>query len=242
MENSPNNTDNQAEPRLPMRRQPNRFFNGMRLRGFLKHLRLSSLLGALIPPRPSERLLDALSIEVLRGLSAPKKTAEFQALLPYQDPRVMALVWELKYHRSARAAALAAAHLEEPLASLAEEELGTPLLIPMPMHPARRKERGFNQTEMLCEAAFKLRSPSIYLYAPHVLLRVRHTAPQQGLPRAKRLTNVRNSMEVKNPADVFGRACVVVDDVATTGATFSEARRALMQAGARAVHCIALAA
>lgn len=201
-----------------------------------------NILRFIIPPRPSERLLDTVSPEVLRGLPAPKTTAEFQALLPYQDPRVMALVWELKYHKSPRAAALAAAHLEEPLASLAEEELGTPLLIPMPMHPMRRKERGFNQTEVLCEAALKRFPSSIYVYAPHLLLRVRHTAPQQGLPRAERLKNVHRSMEMKNPADVFGRACVVVDDVATTGATFAEARRALSEAGARAVHCIALSA
>lgn len=202
---------------------------------------ISDIFDFIIPPRPSERMVRALSPGELVRLSAPRIRGEFQALLPYHDPRVMALVWEIKYRKNARAAALAAALLEEPLASLAEEELGVPLLLPMPMHPARRTERGFNQTEVLCEALLA-RASSPLAYAPRVLARVRHTAPQQGLPRAERLKNVRGSMDVTRPADLFGRACIVIDDVATTGATFEEARRALAQAGARSVHCIALAA
>jgi hypothetical protein len=109
---------------------------------------LSSLLDLVAPPRATERVLRRLTFEQLSGLQA-------EGGLPYHDPRVTALVWELKYHASSRAAKLAGAVLAEELLAIVSEELGTPLLIPVPMHPGRRRERGHNQTELLCKAALK---------------------------------------------------------------------------------------
>ena len=195
-------------------------------------------LDAIIPPRPAERLVRVLTLEQLRALSGPR-TESFEALLPYHDPRCLALVWELKYRRSSRALELGAALFEEPLLSIAGEELAIPLLIPVPMHEKRRQERGFNQTELLGRA-IALRMPNSVEYA-EALARVREAPPQQGLPRKERLLNQKGSIAAKEPMLIAGRVCVIVDDVATTGATFEEARRALNEAGARSVHCIALA-
>jgi ComF family protein len=130
--------------------------------------------------------------------------------------------------------------LADELLALAAEELGVPLLIPIPMHPDRYKERGHNQTEVLCEAALRAlgQGESPFEYKRDVLKRVVDTPHQQGLARSKRLKNVEDSMVAK---DVEGRVCVVVDDVTTTGATLTEAKRALLAAGARRVHCVALA-
>ncbi len=228
-----------------------------------------SIIGLLIPPRESERTVAALTHEQLAALRGPEG-------LPYHDPRTTALIWELKYNKNRRALALAGELLAEDIMSIAEDEVGTPLLIPVPMHAARKRERGHNQTELLCKAACaclgaahqkesrkglrsatalglsdflaKKSSTSERLlfdvlpeYAPHILERTRHTAPQQGLPRHARLHNVTDSMEVREPARVRGRVCIVVDDVATTGATLAEAARALKHAGARRVHTLALA-
>jgi ComF family protein len=199
----------------------------------------------LVPPRATERVVRTLSLNELNGLALRSLGEEG---LPYHDPRVTALIWELKYYANRRAAALAGTYLSEVLLAAAAEELGTPMLVPVPMHAARRRERGHNQTELLCRATmFALRSsqnevgPSIFEYAPKVLKRTVDTKTQQGLPRAVRLQNVKNSMLVENPDRVAGRVCIVVDDVTTTGATLAEAKRALKAAGARAVHTIALA-
>lgn len=191
------------------------------------------LLDLLFPPRRTESAVRGLSIEDLFSMATPGGP------LPYRDKRVTALVWELKYRGNARAAALAGEFLADQLLSQAGEELGVPLIIPMPMHRARRRERGFNQTELLCEAAVRFAKDSFH-YAP-VLERVRNTAPQQSLARNKRLINLKNSMHVKDPALVRGRVCIVVDDVSTTGASFAEAKRALIHAHARAVHFVPLA-
>ncbi len=194
----------------------------------------------LIPPRPSERVVRTLNLQMLESLSSEDG-------LPYHDPRVTALVWELKYYANRRAAALAGALLAEKLLAVAAEELGTPLLVPVPMHAARRRERGHNQTELLCKAAlFALRSSQsevgpVLEYAPKALVRTTNTKHQQGLPRHIRLKNIKNSMTAPNPALVRERVCIVVDDVATTGATLEEAKRALRKAGARVVHTVTLA-
>ena len=200
---------------------------------------LSYLLDLIVPPRPTERVVRSLTIETLLSLGGEEP-------LPYHEPRVTALVWELKYHGTGRSAALAGEYLSEILLAAASEELGVPILVPVPMHAARRRERGHNQTELLCEhAMLALRSLGgegpVLEYTPKALVRTVNTKTQQGLPRAERLKNIRNSMRAVYPELVEGRVCIVVDDVTTTGATFEEAKRALTTAGARAVYCIALA-
>ena len=192
--------------------------------------------GLFAPPRETEALLNELTLEKLQGL------ANYDGTLPYHERVVRALVWELKYRARSRACELAGAYLADLLLAEAEEHIGTMLLIPMPMHEARRKQRGHNQTELLCESALKvLNFGGRFSYAPHVLVRIKNTKTQQGLERSERLKNVKDSMLVKHPEQVKGRTCIVVDDVTTTGATFAEARRALKAAGASEVRLVALA-
>lgn len=194
---------------------------------------LSALLDLMVPPRRTERIVRALTLRELQNIATEDG-------LPYHDPRVTALVWELKYYATAPARRLAGAYLAEPLLALVAEEVGAPLFIPIPMHPARRKERGHNQTEILCRAALGALGDVPLEYRPDALERVAYTRHQQGLPRHVRARNVRHSMRADKTV-VAGRACIVLDDVETTGATLEEAKRALLAAGARAVHCLALA-
>ncbi len=188
----------------------------------------------IVPARRTEEVIRALTLNDLINM------ATLEGPLPYHDPRVTALVWELKYRGSSHASSIAGEYLSEMLRAEIGESIGKPLLIPMPMHRERRKARGYNQTELLCEAALPHVVDS-FEYAPRTLERVRNTPAQQGLARHKRLTNVKGSMHVKDPALVGGRVCVVVDDVSTTGASFAEAKRALFAAGASEVRCLPLA-
>lgn len=199
----------------------------------------TALIGIVAPPRRTEALVTRLSLETLASLTVH---TDFGETLPYQDERVRALVWEIKYYANQRALLLAGELLAETLAGVAEEALSKPLLMPVPMHRARLRERGHNQTELLCEAALA-HVGDFYEYEPRALVRTVHTPQQQGLPRKRRLENVRGSMEVRAEyaARVTGRTCIVVDDVSTTGATFAECKRALKAAGARSIICVALA-
>lgn len=197
----------------------------------MRNVLMRLLLDLLVPPRASERLVRGLMLEDLLNMQTTEG-------LPYHNDAVRALVWEIKYFANPRAAALAGALLAEEVTLLAGEDIGTPLMLPVPMHASRRKTRGHNQTELLCKAMVRVLGDAV-TYRHNLLTRVVDTPTQQGLERAKRLKNVKGSMCADTA--VAGRVCIVVDDVTTTGATLAEAKRALRAAGARSVHCVALA-
>ena len=124
-------------------------------------------------------------------------------------------------------------------------EFVLPLIVPVPLHPSRRRERGFNQSELLAAGlvrALRRRSEGA---APQIakacLRRKRATPPQTGLSVAARRENLRGAFEVIKPEEVRGRQVVLVDDVMTTGATLSACARALKRAGAVRVMGLALA-
>ncbi|HEY7139844.1 MAG TPA: ComF family protein [Methylomirabilota bacterium] len=111
-------------------------------------------------------------------------------------------------------------------------------LVPIPLHPARLAERGFNQAELLaapCAARWRL--PVL----GRVLARARATLPQTQLDPEARRANVKDAFRVSRPAEVRGRHLLLVDDVLTTGATVGAATRALRAAGAAAVGVLTLA-
>ncbi|MDC3953800.1 ComF family protein [Polyangium jinanense] len=119
-----------------------------------------------------------------------------------------------------------------------EEAPVVDLVIPVPLHPRRLAERGYNQAALLAHAAAdELGVP----LAARALVRLRNTPQQATLGRAERRTNVARAFVVRAPRAVRGRRILLVDDVATTGATFSACRDALVEAGARDVITFCLA-
>ena len=193
-------------------------------------------LDCVLPPRASQKAIRSLTLEDLIDIQPTQLGA-----LPYHDPRVRALIWEIKYYANPRALSVCGPLLAERILGIASDTLGTALLIPIPMHAKRRKERGHNQTELLCTAALRAHPALPVEYAPLLLVRSKETKPQQGLPEHERKHNVRHTMHVAVPEKVRGRVCIVVDDVSTTGATGAEALRALKKAGAQDVYVLPLA-
>ena len=109
-------------------------------------------------------------------------------------------------------------------------------LVPVPLHRAKLRQRGFNQAELIARAAMKI-SPARdrLLLCAGVLERKRETASQIGLTTHQRRENLRGAFGVAQPEVVKGREVLVVDDVYTTGATVSECARVLRRAGATKV-------
>jgi ComF family protein len=94
------------------------------------------------------------------------------------------------------------------------------LVLPVPLHPARLRQRGFNQAYLLVRSWGDV-------VARDILQRTRRTSPQTGLGRKDRLKNVKGAFAVKDPALVKNRHVLLVDDVYTTGATVMECARIL---------------
>jgi ComF family protein len=110
-----------------------------------------------------------------------------------------------------------------------------PVVVPVPLHRARQRERGFNQAEVLARSLTRRHVET------RCLLRIRPTAPQTGLNFKQRVENVRGVFRVTSPDEVRGRIIVLVDDVMTTGATLSSCAGALKEAGAKRVLALTLA-
>lgn len=194
----------------------------------------------LFPPRKTETLVRMTPSRRYAELVRPRLIEDTEALLPYHDPRVSALIWELKYKDSDIAARIAGKVLAEHLVSvLAEEMVHYALLIPIPLHPTREKERGYNQSERIAREVLPFLHGHTTL-APNALRRVENTPRQTTLGRTMRLRNVAGAFEA-TPELVRGETCILIDDVVTTGATLAEAKKTLLRAGASRVICVALA-
>ncbi len=115
--------------------------------------------------------------------------------------------------------------------------LGAEAIVPVPLHWMRRWTRGYNQSESLARPlAARLGLP----LCPSWLRRVRHTPQQKALPPAEKRENLRGAFRARGSA-VRGKVVLLVDDVLTTGATATEAARALRRAGAQRVVVAVLA-
>jgi ComF family protein len=109
-------------------------------------------------------------------------------------------------------------------------------IIPVPLHPARQEERGFNQSALLARALAEVLALPV---REELLSRSRATVPQVGLPRAERLKNVAGAFRATPEA--AGQPWLLVDDVCTSGATLDASASALRAQGARAIWAITVA-
>jgi ComF family protein len=104
--------------------------------------------------------------------------------------------------------------------------------VPVPLHPTRQRERGFNQASLIAE----LLSAQTSIPARPLLERTRYTTTQTALDRSERMENLHNAFRLRKNGDVRGLRVLLVDDVLTTGSTLNECARVLKRAGAFSVH------
>jgi len=149
------------------------------------------------------------------------------------DGELRELIHLLKYEQVLPAAAALGEMLAEAIRKL---KLTVPVLVvPVPLHSSKRRQRRFNQADLIARAALKKLAQDDLEFAAKVLVRLKPTVSQIGLTRPQRRENMRGAFRVVHPNRVKGRSILLVDDVLTTGTTASECARVLRKAGAEQV-------
>ena len=163
------------------------------------------------------------------------------SVAPYNHPIVRQLVWLLKYRGVRDIAKIFADWLYEAiLEDLAEtaiyrEQRGKIIVIPIPLSKKRLRERGFNQAEAIARNLTEM-DPKLFRLETNNLIRIKNTPTQVSVKnRTDRLNNLTGAFNVINRKALRGRTIILLDDVATTGATLEEAAKALARGKPRRV-------
>ncbi len=169
------------------------------------------------------------------ALAQPAGLVQLEWCCAYSGP-ARACLHALKYDGELRLVEVLA---EQMAARWTRAGIGGDILVPVPVHAARLRQRGFDQAELLARAVGR----ELKLPVATALERASKTVAQHALSRRARAANVGGAFAVKASSrhEVNGRWVVLIDDVVTTGATFSGCARALYDAGAAAVSGLALA-
>lgn len=153
------------------------------------------------------------------------------------DGAVRELIHQFKYGGKTMLrrplALLAAAHLDQFVT-----EFRPDMVMPVPLHKKRLRQRGFNQAILLGEIFAKRWELPLLR---NTLRRVRWTEPQVNLSAAERLENVKGAFAITNDEVILGKRVLLVDDVYTTGSTVKECTKILKHAGAEAVIAVTVA-
>ena len=112
------------------------------------------------------------------------------------------------------------------------------ICIPVPLHPRRRRGRGFNQAEIISR---RLAAAKGLRHVKRCLVKTKNPPPQTSLDGAARRRNVKGAFTVRRPETVKGKSILLVDDVYTTGSTIRECASVLKAAGAREVRALTIA-
>jgi ComF family protein len=159
-------------------------------------------------------------------LAKPPAFTRTIAALRYTFP-IDALIHTLKYQSNLAIAPILTNLLITRLKGLKATERMPDIIIPMPLHPVRLRERGFNQAMEISRYISKHMG---IVLLPDSCQRIKHTPPQTGLPWKDRHKNIRKAFSCK--IDFSGKHVALVDDVMTTGATLNELAKALKKQGA----------
>jgi ComF family protein len=165
-------------------------------------------------------------------LTHPPAFDATHAPLAYEFP-VNALIQSLKYsHRLDVTPALADIWLSRSTSVMTPD-----MLLPMPLHPARLKQRGFNQAQELGRhLAKQFKVPLVH----EACQRIRDTPPQATLPLKERQKNLRGAFSVKEK-QIRGTRIAIIDDVMTSGSSLNELAATLKKSGANHVECWVIA-
>lgn len=207
------------------------------------HAALSALLDLILPRHRRAARAVSISSEELASLVHPTplpKLPWIYTLFQYRDERVRSVIQAVKYYGERDVAKKVAPFAADFITELLDQKIRfegwqSVLLVPVPSSSTRVRERGYTQAALFAHAIAALVSDVTY---DPTLLKREERVSQVHVPRAKRKSNM--SLAFHADHRTHGHFIILIDDVVESGATLSDARRALLDAGARAVVALAI--
>jgi ComF family protein len=154
------------------------------------------------------------------------------------DDIIKDLIHKFKYSNKTRLAKMFAKLIFDFLTIFNLTFIEYSIMLPVPLHPVRLREREYNQCEILAKELQRF-IPIMILTKD--VIRIRNTKPQVLLDRQERWKNIKDAFQIKRPENFKSKNVLIIDDLITTGATVSELARTLKDAGANKVSVLTLA-
>lgn len=198
---------------------------------------LNNVVDFIFPPNEFEMELRDITAENVFDRLPEANPTEFpfiNSIFSYRNPLVRELIWQIKYKKNKHALSLAGYALNEKLLEYTEPFL----LIPIPISSKRRRERGYNQCELIIDEIIRI-SPEIQADFS-LLVRNKNIDKQTFKNKSQRIENTKDIFEVTK-SSVMDQMIIVIDDVSTTGSTLNEARESLLRAGYKDIIGLTLA-
>jgi ComF family protein len=200
----------------------------------------SHILDFIFPPSPETRELRTISPHGITE-KLPRATASpypfIISLFTYKHPLASELIHGIKNKKDPHFFKLAGAALYQELSRTS----GQVILIPIPLSRKRRRERGYNQCELLITEIIKLDTEKRYLMDFNLLKRRKHTGEQKLKSRRERFANAESIFLMEDSHYDHDIAVIIIDDVTTTGSTLKEAHDVFMKAGYVNVRALTIA-
>ena len=183
----------------------------------------------------------------------PKSIDEYtwiHSLFDYKDTCIRESIHTLKYNGNKSVAQKYGVLLHDYLIHILEDTITfefsrTPpsfLLVPVPLHTHKKRDRGFNQAELLVNEILKCDTTQLLFHIPNSIIKTRETPAQSSLSsKQKRMQNLQNCFSVPQPHILQDQYVILIDDLYTTGTTLERIRALCFQAGARKVLAFTIA-
>lgn len=172
------------------------------------------------------------SLTVYNGNHSIKGAESFTAAFEYNEkisPAIILLKRGIKGNAAyALGTALAAALKNNGISQK------TDIIIPVPLYKSDKRERGFNQAELIAREIGRILKIDL---STDIVEKIRKTNPQKTLTKRERKVNLKDAFKVVMPDRIKGKRILLIDDVCTTGSTLTEITGLLLKNGAAEVHC-----
>ena len=207
---------------------------------------LNKVIGVLFVKKKHSRSIHSFSIDTLSTHFSPIIYNSHISLFPYKNPEIKSILWSLKYEKDFNAATILSHFMSEYIQSYIFEQENLEkikyLILTIPASKIRLKKEGYNHLNLIQKKIIStFKNKDIKVLKNILFFKKNIPRQHKNINKQQRLMNIENSIGLFDTVEVKDKICIVYDDITTTGATLSEAKKVLLENKAKKVITIAFA-